>query len=74
MVVAMTSAVKALLFVLFLVLIPTVPITIAVTRAMHRATGGPEPRDVTTGRASATPFQLISIVGQRLPLVSLWLW
>ncbi len=63
MTLALTSSAKALIFVLFLVLLPTVPITLAVTRAMHRGKGAPDERDMTEGRASSTPFQLISIVG-----------
>ncbi len=66
MFVALTSSVKALIFVLFLVLIPTVPVTIALTRAMRRSSKGPTPRDVTTGRAASTPFRLISIVGSAI--------
>ena len=61
----MTSAVKALLFVLFLVLIPTVPITIAVSRAM-RSRRMPAERELTAGRASSTPFRMISVVGMAI--------
>ena len=60
---AMTSALKALLFVLFLVLIPTVPVTIAVSRAMRRTRRGPDEREVMSGRAASTPFRMISLVG-----------
>jgi mono/diheme cytochrome c family protein len=60
---AMTSAVKALVFVLFLVLIPTVPVTLAVSRAMRRSRWAPDEREVTSGRAASTPFRMISAVG-----------
>jgi mono/diheme cytochrome c family protein len=63
--IAMTSAVKALLFVLFLVLIPTVPITIAVSRAM-RARRTADEHELTAGRASSTPFWMISVVGMAI--------
>ena len=62
-IVALTNSVKALLFVLFLVLVPTVPVTIAMTRAMRRSRRGVSERDVVSGRAASTPFRLISVVG-----------
>src|ERR1044072_6660014 len=63
---ALTSAVRALVFVLFLVLIPTVPITLAFTRVLHRARDGPSSGDVRTGRTSSSPFQLISIIASAI--------
>jgi mono/diheme cytochrome c family protein len=69
MLVALTSSEKALLFVLFLVLLPTVPVTIALTRAMRRrrpAASG----ELTRGRAASTPFRVISIVGSAITVVA----
>src|SRR5687767_9524062 len=63
MVVALTNSMKALLFVFFLVLVPTVPVTVFLTRAMRRSRSAPSERDVTTGRAASTPFRMISLVG-----------
>ena len=63
MLVALTSSQKALLFALFLVLLPTVPLTIALTRALRRRRLEPAPGELTRGRAASTPFRLITIVG-----------
>jgi mono/diheme cytochrome c family protein len=63
MVVALTSGEKALLFVLLLVLLPVVPITFALTRAMRSSRRAPDEREVTSGRAASTPFRLLSVVG-----------
>jgi mono/diheme cytochrome c family protein len=62
-IVAVSSAMKSFLFVFFLVLVPTVPVTIALTRAMRRSRRPPTERDVVSGRAASTPFRLISVVG-----------
>jgi len=62
-VLAVTNGLKAFLFVFFLVLVPTVPVTIFVTRAMRRSRRGPSERDLVSGRAASTPFRLISLVG-----------
>lgn len=72
MLVALTSTEKALIFVLFLVLLPTVPLTIALTRALRRRPSEPHGSgDVTSGRAASTPFRLISIVGAAIAVVAL---
>ena len=63
MIVAVTNGVKALLFVFFLVLVPTVPVTIAFTRGLRRSRDAQNKQDVVSGRAASTPFRLISIVG-----------
>jgi hypothetical protein len=54
MIVALTNGVKALLFVLFLVLVPTLPVTIALTRATRRSRAGASEPDVVSGRAAST--------------------
>ena len=56
MLVALTSSWKALIFVLFLVLLPTVPLTIALTRAMQRRKQEPAPGELTRGREASTAF------------------
>ena len=63
MIVALTSSVKALIFVLFLVLVPTVPVTVLLVRAMRGARQGQAADDLVSGRAASTPFRLISIIG-----------
>jgi sulfite dehydrogenase len=63
MIVALTSAARALIFVLFLVLIPTVPVTVLLVRAMRAPRQGPAESDLVSGRAASTPFRLISIIG-----------
>jgi mono/diheme cytochrome c family protein len=69
MLVALTSSWKALTFVLFLVLLPTVPLTIALTRAMRRERSEPF-GELTTGRAASTPFRVISIVGAAIAVAA----
>jgi mono/diheme cytochrome c family protein len=68
MIVALTSGVKALIFVLFLVLIPTVPVTVLLVRAVRRSGQGPVEGDLISGRAASTPFRLISIVGSTIAI------
>jgi mono/diheme cytochrome c family protein len=70
MLVALTSSGKALIFVLFLVLLPTVPVTIALTRAMRRRKQGSVPGELTRGRTASTPFRVISIVGSAIAVVA----
>jgi mono/diheme cytochrome c family protein len=57
---ALANSFKEILFVVFLVLVPTVPVTIAVAAVLrarrHEA-------DLTRGTSEATPFRLIGIVG-----------
>ena len=67
---ALTSSEKALLFVLFLVLLPTVPVTIALTRAMRRRRPEAASGELTRGRAASTPFRVISIVGSAITVVA----
>jgi mono/diheme cytochrome c family protein len=71
MLVALTSSEKALIFVFFLVLLPTVPLTIALTRATRRSKADPTFGEVTRGRAASTPFRVISIVGSAIAVVAL---
>ena len=61
--VALTSSEKALVLVLFLVLLPTVPLAIALTRATRRAGTGPATGEVRSGRGASPPFRVIGIVG-----------
>ena len=69
MLVALTSSQKALIFALFLVLLPTVPLTIAFTRALRRRRLEPAPGELTRGRAASTPFRVITIVGSAIAVV-----
>ena len=68
MIVALTSAAKALMFVLFLVLIPTVPVTVLLVRAMRGSRQATAEGDLVSGRAASTPFRLISIIGSAIAI------
>jgi cytochrome c553 len=62
-VLALSFSIRELLFVLFLVLVPTVPVTVALTLLFRRARTPVDASEVARGRSAATPFRLLSIVG-----------
>ena len=56
------NSLKELLFVFFLVLVPTVPVAIGLVFLL-RSRRRQDPASLARGRAATTPFRLISIVG-----------
>ena len=48
--------------VMFIIVLPTVPVTYFLWKAMEGGRGG-QAKEVKSGRSSATPFALLSIVG-----------
>jgi mono/diheme cytochrome c family protein len=56
------NSLKEVLYVFFLVLVPTVPITVALTLLLRRSRRTRH-AGIAQGRSGATPFRLISIVG-----------
>jgi mono/diheme cytochrome c family protein len=69
-VVAVENSLKELLFVFFLVLVPTVPVAVGMVLLLRsRRRQGPEA--LARGRAETTPFRLISIVGSAATLAVL---
>lgn len=57
---ALENSLKELLFVFFLVLVPTVPIALGLVALLRRRRGR---ASLSGGRADTTPFRLITIVG-----------
>ena len=57
----MSNSLRELLVVVFIVLIPTVPITIFAWYLLGRRTR--RGNEIESGRSSATPFAVISVVG-----------
>lgn len=70
MIVALTSAAKALIFVLFLVLLPTVPVTVLLVRGMRGSSRARAEGDLVSGRAASTPFRLITIIGSAIAIAA----
>ena len=62
MTIARTSPVLELLAILLIILLPTVPLTVYLTRALGRGRRA-ELREVGTGTSAETPFVVISVVG-----------
>lgn len=63
---ALSNSAKELLLIGFIVLVPTVPVTIFAWNFLskHRKRPGvSEEREIEAGRSAATPFAVISIVG-----------
>jgi hypothetical protein len=63
---ALSNSVKELLLIGFIVLVPTVPVTIFAWSFLSRYRNRPgvsEEREIEAGRSPATPFAMISIVG-----------
>jgi hypothetical protein len=63
---AVSNSVKEALLVAFIVLVPTVPVTIFLWSYLGRRRSRPgvsEEREIEAGRSPATPFAMISIVG-----------
>ena len=62
---ALSNSVKEVLLVAFIVLVPTVPVTIFAWGYLgrYRRRGMSHDREIETGRSPATPFAVISVVG-----------
>jgi heme/copper-type cytochrome/quinol oxidase subunit 2 len=63
---ALSNSAKELLLIVFIVLVPTVPVTIFAWSFLSRyrnRRGVSEEREIEAGRSPATPFAMISIVG-----------
>jgi heme/copper-type cytochrome/quinol oxidase subunit 2 len=63
---ALSNSLKEILLIVFIVLVPTVPVTFLAWNFLGRyrnRRGVSEEREIEAGRSPATPFALISIVG-----------
>ena len=69
----MSNSLKELLLVAFIVLVPTVPITIVAWNflARHRRRGVSAEHELEAGRSPATPFAMISIVGSVIAVAAM---
>jgi hypothetical protein len=64
--VALSNSVKEVLLIGFIVLVPTVPVTLFAWNFLSKNRNRPgvsEEREIEAGRSPATPFAMISIVG-----------
>jgi hypothetical protein len=65
-VLAVSNSVKEILLIVFIVLVPTVPVTVYAWNFLSRnrnRRGVSEEREIEAGRSAATPFAMISVVG-----------
>jgi hypothetical protein len=63
---AVSNSLKELLLIVFIVLVPTVPVTLFAWNFLSRnrnRRGVSEEREIEAGRSAATPFAMISVVG-----------
>lgn len=67
--VALTSSLKGILFIGFLVMLPLLPLTLVMSRVMRRTPGTES--ELARGRSSATPFRMISAVGGTITVVAM---
>jgi hypothetical protein len=66
--------VKEILLVVFIVLVPTVPVTFLAWNLLGRYRNRPgvsTEREIEAGRSPATPFALISIVGSVIAVTAM---
>jgi hypothetical protein len=71
--VAISNSLKELLLIGFIVLIPTVPVTLFAWSLLGRRRnrrGVSEEREIEAGRSPATPFAMISIVGTAIAIAA----
>jgi hypothetical protein len=62
--IGMSGSLKELLMIVFIVLVPTVPLTFAAWTLLGRRRSGRAPaQEIESGRSPATPFAVISVVG-----------
>ena len=74
-VLAVGDSFKELLAILFIVLIPTVPLTfLGWTLLARRRSGRSEQQEVESGRSPATPFAAISVVGSVIAVAAAVAW
>lgn len=72
--IALSNSLKELLLVAFIVLVPTVPVTIFAWSFLSRhrnRRGVSEEHELEAGRSPATPFAMISIVGSVIAVAAL---
>jgi hypothetical protein len=67
----MSNSLRELLFVVFIVLIPTVPVTILAWFLLGRRNRRGAGAEIESGRSSATPFAVISVVGSAIALAAI---
>lgn len=71
---ALSNSLRELLLVVFIVLVPTVPLTILAWNflARHRSRRGVSAEhELEAGRSPATPFAMISIVGSVIAVAAM---
>jgi hypothetical protein len=72
--VALSNSAKEILLIAFIVLIPTVPVTIFLWSYLGRRRSRPgvsAEHELEAGRSPATPFAMISIVGSVIAVAAL---
>lgn len=72
--VALSNSLKEILLVAFIVLIPTVPVTLFAWNFLGRhrnRRGVSEEREIEAGRSPATPFAMISVVGTVIAIAAM---
>jgi hypothetical protein len=72
--VAISNSLKEILLVGFIVLIPTVPVTLFAWNFLGRhrnRRGVSEGREIEAGRSPATPFAMISVVGTVIAIAAM---
>jgi hypothetical protein len=69
---AVSNSVKEILLIVFIVLVPTVPVTVFAWNFLSRNRRGvSEEREIEAGRSAATPFAMISVVGGVIAVAAL---
>jgi hypothetical protein len=63
-----TNSLRELLVVVFIVLVPTVPVTLAAWYVLRRR--GARGQEIESGRSPATPFAALSVVGSAIALMA----
>ena len=71
-VLAISNSAKEFLIILFIVLVPTVPLTIFAWSYLgrQRRRGTSAEREIETGRSPGTPFAAISVVGTAIAVAA----
>ena len=70
-VLALSNSVRELLLIGFIVLVPTVPITFFAWTLLGRRRRRGMEQEIESGRSSATPFAMISIVGSVIAVAAI---
>jgi hypothetical protein len=74
MLVGLSNSLKEILLVLFIVLVPVVPVTFFAWNFLGRQRnrrGVSEEREIEAGRSPATPFATISVVGTVIAIAAM---